>query len=99
MQEKIPKAEALVIAEKALEKVGLSDKEMLLSKSTGGQQQRIELPVLIAVKPDVILFDAEPTSALDPRIDWRCVICHERISTRRRDYGGCHTRDELCAQM
>jgi len=65
---KVPKAEAIEIARKALSKVGLSDRENYYpSKLSGGQQQRVAIARAIAVNPDVILFD-EPTSALDPEL-------------------------------
>jgi len=55
-------------AHKLLEKVGLSDKELVYpSKLSGGQKQRVAIARALAMEPDVILFD-EPTSALDPEM-------------------------------
>jgi len=58
--------EAQHIAEKALKKVGLSEKASLDPATlSGGQQQRVAIARALAMDPDVVLFD-EATSALDP---------------------------------
>jgi polar amino acid transport system ATP-binding protein len=65
---KIPKQEAIAIAEKLLEKVGLSDKRNEFpSRLSGGQQQRVAIARALAMQPKIMLFD-EPTSALDPEL-------------------------------
>ena len=65
---KKPKAEALELAEKILNRVGLWDKRHEYPAfMSGGQQQRAAIARALAMEPSVMLFD-EPTSALDPEL-------------------------------
>ena len=62
------RADAIAIASKLIERVGLSDKtDVFPSKLSGGQQQRVAIARALAMEPEIMLFD-EPTSALDPEL-------------------------------
>jgi len=70
-QEKVKgrkKAEAIDVARKNLEKVGLADREDAYpAHLSGGQQQRVAIARALSMDPDMMMFD-EPTSALDPEL-------------------------------
>ncbi len=65
---KISKADAMVRAERYLERVGLwKFRNSYPAHLSGGQQQRVAIARALAMEPSVLLFD-EPTSALDPEL-------------------------------
>lgn len=64
----LPRDQALAIAEKFLDKVGLQQKRNEFpSRLSGGQKQRVAIARALTMEPKVMLFD-EPTSALDPEL-------------------------------
>src|SRR5205085_4460805 len=65
---RMPRDEAVAIAEKLLAKVDLLDKrDAYPARLSGGQQQRVAIARALAMSPKVLLFD-EATSALDPEL-------------------------------
>jgi polar amino acid transport system ATP-binding protein len=64
----LPRSEAVDVAERYLEKVGLMDKrDEYPARLSGGQKQRVAIARALSMEPQVLLFD-EPTSALDPEL-------------------------------
>lgn len=65
---KMPRDQAVAVAEKWLDRVGLlARRDHHPGQLSGGQQQRVAIARAIAMNPSLMLFD-EPTSALDPEL-------------------------------
>lgn len=64
----LPRDQAVTLAEKYLDQVGLMIKrDEFPSRLSGGQKQRVAIARALTMEPKVMLFD-EPTSALDPEL-------------------------------
>ncbi len=80
---KTPKKEAIEIAMKYLERVGIADQaKKYPNQLSGGQQQRVAIARSLCKNPSIMLFD-EPTSALDPEmisevLDVMIELAHEK---------------------
>lgn len=65
---RMPREQAVAMADELLAKVDLSDKrDAYPARLSGGQQQRVAIARALAMQPKVLLFD-EATSALDPEL-------------------------------
>jgi len=65
---RVPRKEAIELAERYLAKVGLIEKRNEHpARLSGGQKQRVAIARALCMQPKVLMFD-EPTSALDPEL-------------------------------
>jgi len=72
--------DAIAMAKRLLEKVGLGDKQDAYpARLSGGQQQRVAIARALAMSPKVLLFD-EPTSALDPELRREVLVVMRQLA-------------------
>jgi polar amino acid transport system ATP-binding protein len=81
---KLPRREALALADAMLAKVHLSEKaDEYPERLSGGQQQRVAIARALAQRPKLLLFD-EPTSALDPELVGEVLGVIRELASERR---------------
>ena len=77
---KMPRDQAIAMAEKLLAKVDLAEKrDAYPARLSGGQQQRVAIARALAMSPKVLLFD-EATSALDPELRREVLIVMRQLA-------------------
>jgi ABC-type polar amino acid transport system ATPase subunit len=77
----LKRKDAIAVADRLLDKVGLSDKrDAYPSRLSGGQQQRVAIARALAMSPTVMLFD-EPTSALDPELRREVLLVMRQLAS------------------
>ena len=89
-RQKVSNAESRRLVQESLEAVGLPYEDFRSRYTyalSGGQKRRVAIAGVLAMQPDVIIFD-EPTAGLDPRGRRELLDLIQSLKQRRRDSNG-----------